>query len=146
MIYIANYKTVSRETLRYIRLVCSFVIIFSVFNGCGEDTILQDVSAFNKIIEGNTEMKTPEDVMKAYYRYLRNEEQSGYTLTAEKLPRHRFLVTMIRENMRNDSMKEEKFTMMVEKKDKEWKVITVERNWKCYSESGHTDWGTQLCK
>jgi hypothetical protein len=124
---------------------CYILVIFILFSACGEDSIKEDTSAFNKIIENNDGLKSAEDVLILYYKYARPGEEKGYTVTSEKLPRHRYMVILIKDNMADDSMQGEKFTMLVEQKEKFWKVITVERNWKCYPRRGHSSWGTEPC-
>lgn len=135
---------VSRETYKIFKFCC-IVAILALFTGCGEDSIKEDTSAFNKIIENNDGLKSAEDVLILYYKYVRPGVEKGYTVTSEKLPRHRFLVVLIKARMGDDSMQGEKFTMLVEQKEKFWKVVIVERNWKCYPGRGNTSWGTKPC-
>ncbi len=135
---------VSRETSK-IRNYCYILAIFLLCQGCGEDSINEDITAFNKIIESNKEIKSAREVMIMYYNFLYSETDGKYTITEEELPRNRFMVVLIRDDIGDDSMQGEKFVMIVKHEESKWKVVTINRNWKCYPRRGHTSWGTEPC-
>ena len=75
---------VSRETIVQSFVFCAFYALFSVFiAGCGEDTVLDDISGFNKIIEKRTDIRSAREVMKGLKIFNRRRgfdkgENQGY--------------------------------------------------------------------
>jgi hypothetical protein len=137
---------VSRETIRLSFIFCAFWALFSVIiTGCGEDAIRDDISSFNKIIEKRTDIKSAREVMIIYFNYLPVEKDSDYTIEEEDLTTGRTRVTLICDNLLDDSMKGLKLVMITNFDGTKWKVVIVQRNWKCYEGRGHTNWGTEPC-
>mgnify|MGYP001618561841 CR=1 FL=1 len=139
------YLNVSRETFRKFAVFFVFVLFLAVISGCGEDAISEDISGFNKIIQLKTDIKTAKEVMIMYNDFLPGEKDSKYSLEEEPLTPGRFRVTLIRSKISDDSMEGEKLVMIVKFDGTKWKVLVVERNWKCYPGRGHTDWGIDPC-
>lgn len=145
-----NAPWVSRETWKYIRYGCYGILIaivaFISIRGAMEDaSINEDVSAFNGLLEEMHDIKSPEDIMHRYYKFVRKDSVTDYIMTVEKQPRNRFMIVTVRGNLRDDSMAEEKFRMLVEDEKNHWKVVMVERNWRCVEGRGDTGWGIDKC-
>jgi hypothetical protein len=136
---------VSRETFRKLVIICVFGLFLAMINGCGEDAISEDISGFNKTIQLKTDIKSAKEVMILYNDYLPGERDSRYSIEEETLTPGRFRVTLIRSKIPDDSMEGEKLVMVVKHDGEKWKVIVVERNWRCYPGRGHTDWGIDPC-
>ena len=137
---------VSRETIVQSFVFCAFYALFSVFiAGCGEDTVLDDISGFNKIIEKRTDIRSAREVMIIYYNYLPGEKDSKYSIEEEDLTKGRTRVTLISDNLPDDSMRGLKLVMVTNFDGSKWKVVIVQRNWRCYDGRGHTNWGTEPC-
>lgn len=139
---------VSRETIFKIvgyGAIGIFLAIVIIMGTMEDDSINEDISAFNGKLEEMHDIKGPEDIMHRYYRFLRGDSVINYNMTVEKQPRNRFMVVTVR-NLENDLMAEEKFRMLVEDEKNHWKVVMVERNWRCVKGRGDTDWNAEPCK
>ncbi len=105
------------------------------------------IGFFNRHLDSTTEELTAKEVMRLF---LPREEESNEgnqteTIREEKLPNGNTLVTLVRDNLMDDSMKAEQYLMELEKTDGKWHVVYVKTNWKCRKGRGHTDWGAELC-
>lgn len=139
---------VSRETIVKIigyGLITAFLTIIIVMGTTEDASVNEDVSGFNGMVEEMHDIKKPEDIMHRYYKYLRGDSITDYTMTVEKQPRNRFMIVAIRENLNDPSTAAEKFRMLVEDEKNHWKVVMVERNWRCNEGKGDTDWGIGMC-
>ncbi len=132
---------------QFLRIIIKYLFLctFSVFYSCGEESVHLDVSGFNKRIEYRTDFKTAKDVMYEFYNLYNNDENNNLQLSEENLTPGRFKVTLINSRLNDDSMAAEKLEMIVKHDGTKWKVITVEKNWKCHNDRGHGDWGIQPC-
>lgn len=122
-----------------------FLVILALFNGCNEDSIRENEEPINRIIQSRKDIKTPTDVMNIYYKFMWPESDTNYVIAEQKLPKERFEVTLIRENTGDDSMQSEKIMMILKHDEEKWKVITIERSWKCHKGRGNTEWGIEPC-
>ena len=43
-------------------------------------------------------------------------------------------------------VKAEKLVMVAKVEKTKWKVLMVERNWKCITQNGETNWGLERCE
>ncbi len=136
---------VSRETFLRLVIIWAFGVLFATLGGCGEDALSEDISGFNNIIHLKTDIKTAKEVMIMYNDFLPGERDSKYSLEEESLTPGRFRVTLIRSKIRDDSKESEKLVMIVKFDGTKWKVLVVERNWRCYPGRGHTNWGIDPC-
>ena len=120
-------------------------LFLAIFISCGEDVIEEPEEPINKVLQSRKDIKSAKEVMLVYYEFMWPGTDNDFTIEEEKLPRDRTKVTLIRDNIKDDSMKGEKIMMLVKHDGEKWKVITIERNWKCYKGRGHTEWGTEPC-
>ena len=105
------------------------------------------IGFFNRHLSSTTEKLSGKEVMRLF---LPREEESGEgnqteTIREEILKNGNTLVTLIHDNLMDDSMKAEQYLMELKKIDGTWHVVYVKTNWKCREGRGHTDWGIELC-
>ena len=121
-----------------------FILIFLLV-GCSEDYVSIDPSDFNKKIESNRDIKSPEDLIKLYYNYPVNEPQPMISVTIEQSENGNYIITLIAEKLPDDSQSSEKIIMWASRNGEFWKVSKIRKNWKCYKNRGHQEWGTKPC-
>ena len=136
-------KIVSRETLAKIRAFLAFLLLF--ISSCSEEAVKIDVLEFNKTLEKANELKTAKDVMRLYFDSLPGEKDTNFSVTEEQLSGGNYRITLIRTKLKDDSAEGEKYVMVAELTGSTWKVISLEKNWRCYKGRGHTDWGIDPC-
>ncbi|HWA07019.1 MAG TPA: hypothetical protein VG961_10770 [Ignavibacteria bacterium] len=137
---------VSRETFC---TLLGFVLLalFPVFlSGCGEDTISEDISGFNKVLSTRYDIKAPEDLAKFYHDYL--YDNPGAKLTYEMSPQthSRVKIVMINQKPVDNNMLAEKIEIVAKYDETKWKVVVINRNWKCKSKGESGEWGIEPCK
>ncbi|HLS29679.1 MAG TPA: hypothetical protein VK021_02360 [Flavobacteriaceae bacterium] len=98
------------------------------------------------LVETNKKL-TPSDVMKLYYPHeLKTDEGNETIEICEKRGKNdHIIVTLIHDNLLDDSQKAVKYVMELKKTNDKWTVVSVKMNWKCWPDRGHTDWGTDYC-
>lgn len=121
-----------------------FLFIFFLI-GCSEEYVSIDPKDLNKKIESNKDIKSPEDLIKLYYSYPVNEPQPSISVTAEQLSNGSFIITLVADKLPDDSQSSEKIIMWASRNGEFWKVNEIRKNWKCYKNRGHQDWGTKPC-
>lgn len=113
-----------------------------------DNFIFLTVGYFNIHLESSEEELTAKEVMLLFEPQEGEEGSSGNeteTIQEEILPNGNTLVTLVRDNFMDDSVKGEQHIMELEKIDGKWNVLYAKKNWKCYKGRGHTDWGIELC-
>ena len=120
-------------------------MILTLFVGCGEESVSVDISAFNKIIESKKDIKSPKELIVIYLNNIYPEIDADVIIKEEKLKEDRYLITLVLDNLKGDSMKSEKFEMVAKFDGEKWKVLTIEKNWRCYPDRGNTEWGIERC-
>ena len=113
--------------------------------GCSEDYVSIDPKDFNKKIESNRDIKSPEGLIKLYYNYPVNEPQPMISVTVELSGNGNYIITLIAEKLPDDSQSAEKIIMWASQNGEFWKVNEIRKNWRCYKNRGHQDWGTKPC-
>ena len=136
-------KIVSRETLAKIRAFLAFLLLF--ISSCSEEAVKIDVLEFNKTLEKAKELKNAKDVMRLYFDSLPGEKDTNFSVTEEQLSGGNYRITLIRTKLKDDSAEGEKYVMVAELNGSTRKVISLEKNWRCYKGRGHTDWGIDPC-
>jgi len=125
------------------------MIIFSlfilVFSSCGEEFISIDPVDFNNKIKTRTDITTPEELITLFYNYPSEEGRPNLSISVEDFGNNEYRVTLINDKMYDDSQSGEKVIMEASRKGKIWNVSKIRKNWKCYSERGHTNWGINPC-
>lgn len=135
-------KNVSRETFGNLLNVLFFAAFLTLLCGCGEDSISEDVSGINKILSVKYDISSPEELSRFYHDYLYNNEEGKFTYELSPQTHGRVLVVMINHNPVHQNMSAEKFELLVKKNETTWKIVVVNRNWKC---RGKDEWGIDSC-
>jgi len=108
--------------------------------------IEEDADDLNHEISAHGGAMTPEEIIKMYYPHQVNPEgKEIITIDKEDLEDGNVKVTLIDDNMVDDSQKTSKIEMTMQPVGEAWKVLKIEKQWKCYEGRGHTDWGIQSC-
>ncbi len=111
-----------------------------------EEFKIIDVSKLNAELSQKTTIISPKDIMKMYYPYVPGREGNQEIIISDKtLSSGNVEVTLIHDNMLDDSMKGAKYIMELKKLDDNWTVLSLKKNWKCWADRGHTNWGIKLC-
>ena len=108
-----------------------------------------DISEINKKLALQKNNLTAKQVMKLYYPYTIDENTEGNQSIYISNPvtkKESTFVTLIHDNLLDDSVKAEKYQMELMKKDNKWKVISLKKSWSCCRVFGVKNWGIQLCK
>lgn len=137
---------VSRETFSAILGVLSIALFLTIFTGCGEDTISEDISGFNKVLSTRYDIKAPEDLAKFYHDYLYDNPDAK--LTYELIPQthSRVKIVMINQRPVDKNMLAEKIEMVAKYDETKWKIVVINRNWKCRSKGESGEWGIESCQ
>ena len=135
-------KHVSRETFGNLLNVLFFAGFLTLLCGCGEDSISEDVSGINKILSVKYDISSAEELSRFYHDYLYNNEEGKFTYELSPQTHGRVLVVMINHNPVHQNMAAEKFELLVKKNETTWKIVVVNRNWKC---RGKDEWGVDPC-
>lgn len=135
-------KNVSRETFGNLLNVLFFAGFLTLLCGCGEDSISEDVSGINKILSVKYDISSAEELSRFYHDYLYNNEEGKFTYELSPQTHGRVLVVMINHNPVHQNMAAEKFELLVKKNETTWKIVVVNRNWKC---RGKDEWGIDPC-
>ncbi len=122
------------------------LVIAMVFFSCSENFEVKDISGFNALIASDTSIEKPEDLIRKYYNYPEDEETPNLEIKSVRKGSGQYEITMIHENLPDDSQVALKIVMQAKKDGKLWKVKEVKQNWKCREGRGHTNWDTELCQ
>ena len=106
-----------------------------------------ETNEINSMLATKTENLTPKDVMELYYpaKAETGEGNEKIDIMEKNLDNGNVLVTLIHDNMMDDSVKGKKYVMELKKNNSNWKVLSIKYNWICWKDRGNTDWGTKLC-
>jgi len=133
---------VSRETFGIYSRVFVNLLLIVVFGGCGEDTIKDDISGINQILSSRYDISSAEELARFYHDYLYDSEQGKFTYELSPQTHNRILVVMINHNPVHQNMAAEKFELLVKQNETTWKIVVVNRNWKCKDSD---EWGIKPC-
>lgn len=88
-----------------------------------------------------------QDVMRLYYPTSVNTQEGYETLEITEAiePNGNITVTLIHDNLLDDSAKGVKYVMVLKNQHKQWQIISLKRNWKCQKDRGHSYWGVKWC-
>lgn len=103
---------------------------------------------FNQLLAQKEENFSAKDIMKLFYpKTIKTGEGNEEIEISEKTSDNgNTVVTLIHDNLRDDSVKGEKYIMALKKSNEKWIVVSIKKNWKCRDGRGHTNWGVDLCK
>lgn len=106
-----------------------------------------DSDKLNQLLKGKSEDLSAQDVMKLYYpsKVESGEGNERIEISEKKLENGNTSVTLIHDNLRDDSQRGEKYIMELKRANNKWAVISIKKNWKCWNGRGHTDWGIEMC-
>lgn len=107
-----------------------------------------EIGFFNRHLSTTNEELTGKEVMQLFTSQDEEEVMEGNqteTIREDILTNGNTQVTLVRDDLMDDSMKAEQYIMELEKTEGSWYVVHVKTNWKCREGRGHTDWGIELC-
>ena len=102
----------------------------------------------NKMLVKESENLTAQEAMRLYYpkKVEAGEGNEKIEILENVLDNGNTIVILIHDNLLDDSVKGEKHLIELEKTNDKWKAVSIKKNWKCWNDRGHTDWGTGLCR
>jgi len=105
-----------------------------------------DVKAFNQKIapvDG-----TAKDIMRMYYPAKVDGEEGNQIITVKErnLENGEVEVQLIHDNMLDDSVRGQKYLMVLKKEGNRWQVLSLKKNWRCWKGRGHEDWEIEPCR
>lgn len=126
------------------RIFSVLLLLAVMLPGCGEDSVKEDISVFNKSIELRTDINSARNVMVEFYNTFYGAVDEKCKITEENLTPGRYRVTLTREPIFEGPKAAEKFVMIVKFDGMKWKVLIVEKSWKCKgNQTG--EWGIESC-
>ena len=137
---------VSRETYSVILGFFAIILFFAIFAGCGEDTISEDISGFNKVLSTRYDIKAPEDLAKFYHDYLYDNPEAKLTYEMSPQTHNRVKIVMINQRPVDKNMLAEKIEIVAKYDETKWKIVVINRNWKCRSKGDSGEWGIESCQ
>ncbi len=136
---------VSRETFSSIFGFLTILLFLSIFAGCGEDTISEDISGFNKVLSTRYDIKAPEGLAKFYHDYLYDNPEAKLTYEMSPQTHNRVKIVMINQRPVDKNMLAEKIEIVAKYDETKWKIVVINRNWKCRSKGDSGEWGIEPC-
>lgn len=136
---------VSRETFLASFRVFSIFLALVWFAGCGEDSISEDVSGINRVLSSQYDIKSAEHLAKFYYEYLYSNPNSKLSIEIFPQTHNRVKIVLTDVNPSNGSMFAEKFEIIAKQNETTWKIVVVNRNWKCRPKGETGEWGIEAC-
>jgi hypothetical protein len=126
-------------------------ILFFMFLAAGSISCMEefehtDPTRFNESIAASTDISSAGQLIMLYYDYPEGEGTPDLTITQKELTDNRIEVTLIHDNLPDDSQQAIKIVMTVAQTGEIWTVHEIRKNWKCREGRGHTNWGTAWCR
>ncbi len=120
----------------------------SQINSAYEKFEMLKADELNEMLAKENENLTVKDVMKLYYpkKAEPGEGNEKIEISEHILDNGNTVVILIHDNLLDDSVKGEKHLMELKKTNDKWKVVSIKKNWKCWNDRGHTNWGIELCR
>ncbi len=103
----------------------------------------------NRLLKGMSENLSAQDVMKLYRPEeieKTNEGNEKIEIFEKNAENGNILITLIHDNLLDDSLRGEKYIMELKRTNDKWTVISIKNNWRCWNGRGHTDWGIERCR
>ena len=87
------------------------------------------------------------EVMKLYYPVQVEKGEGNELIEISEIVAENgnTIVTLIHDNLLDDSVKAKKYLMELKKTKNQWVIISLKKNWKCREGRGHTEWGIEYC-
>ncbi|UMB61394.1 hypothetical protein MHL31_04115 [Lutibacter sp. A80] len=146
---------------KYITLLLAIILIACNFNTSKEKEQVEITTAnetekfkelnseeINQLLKLKEDDFSAKDVIKLYYPIEINEGEGNETIeiSEKTLKNGNTLVTLIHDNLLDDSIKAKKYILELKNENNRWIVISIKNSWKCREGRGHTNWGIELCK
>ena len=128
------------------REIFGIIIVLTLLASCTESFKSHNPKKFNLKIANRTDIKTPEELIKLYYRNSDKEGNSKLIIKADNLGDNNFQICLIDEELDDDSQSGEKIIMKAKLNGQIWNVTEIKENWKCGGGRGHSGWGTDECE
>lgn len=120
--------------------------LFSILlTSCSEKFEYVDSTKFNNSIANRTDIETAEEIIELYYGFPENEGTQNISIGTKELELGKIQVTLVHDDLKDDSLRALKIVMIVKQINQSWTVIEIKKNWKCWEGRGHTNWGTEYC-
>ncbi|WP_340062980.1 hypothetical protein [Ascidiimonas aurantiaca] len=102
---------------------------------------------FNQLLIEKGAHLSAKDVMKLFYpnKVETGEGNEKIEILEKTSDNGNVVVTLIHDNLLDDSVRGEKYIMELTRSNDQWTVLSIKKNWKCWEGRGHTDWGIELC-
>lgn len=106
-----------------------------------------DILELNRTLRQADKNLSSREVMQLFYPYQvkSSEGNEKINIEEEKLDNGNTLVTLIHDNLMDDSVKGKKYVIELYKKEGNWVVLSLKKNWKCWEGRGHSNWDTEFC-
>jgi hypothetical protein len=116
------------------------------FGSCAESFKQIAPDKFNDTIAKRSDIKTSDDLIKAYYQYRsfysEHAASPRLSITSRKLDSADYEITAIDTILDDDALSAEKIIMIATQHAQTWKALDIKYNWKSRSGYGSTEWGT----
>jgi len=136
---------VSRETFLGFCRFLAFLLLTVPMVGCGEDSISEDISGFNRVISTRYDIKSEIELARFYHDYLYSNPEAKLSFETSPQTHNRVKIVMINQRPVDPSMLAEKIEMVAKYDETKWKIVVINRNWKCRSKGDESVWGIEPC-
>lgn len=127
--------------------ILSFILLGLLLFSCEEKFSNINYEELNQKISQSSKKLSPKDIMKIYY-----PKEVGFTEGNQKiiikeqvLKNGNVEVELIHDNQLDDSVRGEKYLLELRKHNKNWLVVSLKYNWRCWNGRGHSSWGIKFC-
>lgn len=136
---------VSRETFLVFFRLLAFLVFAVTLVGCGEDSISEDISGFNRVISTRYDIKSEIELARFYHDYLYSNPEAKLSFETSPQTHNRVKIVMINQRPVDPNMLTEKIEMVAKYDETKWKIVVINRNWKCMSKGEASKWGIEPC-
>lgn len=137
----------------FVLFICLFILVSfdksekSELARNTEDFVTVDATSLNTSLAEAINIESAEDIIKMYYGKTVDyaEESENITIKSAKQDEKITVVTLIHNNLFDESIRTMKIVMMVIHIQNTWRVINIRQNWRCYANRGDTNWTLNPC-
>ncbi|WP_184551076.1 hypothetical protein [Mucilaginibacter sp. FT3.2] len=126
--------------------IITALVMLVFFSSCAESFKKLPPEKFNDLINKRKDIKTSDELIKAYYSYRAQYSENGgnpkLSISSRKLDSGDYEITAIDTIVNDDALAAEKIVMIATQRNQTWKALDIKYNWKCRDGHGNTDWGT----
>src|SRR5262245_41837193 len=105
------------------------IITMAFLISCSESFQKLDAKKFNEKISERTDIRSPEQLMRIYYKYPQGERTPNLSIETKDLGNNLYEITLIDEPIQDDSEAGEKIVMTAKSIADHWTVIEIKENW-----------------